>query len=99
MTIEKVIKQVAKELELDEYVVRRAYYSMFEFIIETVSGMSLKDEFLSKKDFEKVKNTFYLPILGRITIPYAKYEAIWEYHILKKHLGKNSISHVQNKED
>lgn len=84
MVLEEAIKQVAEELNIDEYVVRRVYYSVFEFIKDTVAEMPLKEEFLSKEDFEKLKRVFYIPGLGKIVIPYRTYEAVWKAYLNKK---------------
>lgn len=84
MTIEEAIKQVAKELDLDDYVVRRAYYSMFEFIKETIMEKPLKDELLSKEELSELKTVFYLPSLGKISIPYKRYKEIWDLYLKNK---------------
>jgi hypothetical protein len=84
MTVEEAIKQVSIELGIDEYVVRRAYYSMFEFIKETVMKMPLKEEFLSEKEFGELKKVFYLPSLGKIDVPYQRYKGIWKGYLERK---------------
>lgn len=84
MVLEEAIKQVAEELNIDEYVVRRVYYSVFEFIKDTVAEIPLKEEFLSKEDFEKLKRVFYIPGLGKIVIPYRTYKAVWKAYLNKK---------------
>lgn len=84
MTIDEAVKQVAEDLGLEECVVRRAYYSMFEFIKDTVTEMPLKEEFLSKEDFEKLKKVFYLPGFGKVFISYGRYKKVWENYLKKK---------------
>jgi hypothetical protein len=84
MTVDEAIKQVSAELEIDEYVVRRAYYSMFEFIKDTISELPLKEDFLSKEELSKLKKVFYLPSLGKINVPYSRYKKVWEAYLKKK---------------
>ena len=84
MTVEEAIKQVSAELGIDEYVVRRAYYSMFEFIKETATELPLKEEFLSKEEFSELKKVFYLPSLGKIDVPYQRYKGIWKGYLDRK---------------
>lgn len=84
MTVEEAIKQVSEELGIDEYVVRRAYYSMFEFIQETVMELPLKEEFLSEEEFSELKKVFYLPSLGKIDVPYRRYKGIWKGYLERK---------------
>ena len=88
MTVEEAIKQVSEELGIDEYVVRRAYYSMFEFIKETVMELPLKEEFLSEEEFSELKKVFYLPSLGKISVPYHRYKGIWKGYLERKAKGK-----------
>ena len=84
MTIDEAIKQVSQELELPEDVVRRAYYSMFEFIKETAMELPLKEEFLSREDLRELKKVFHLPLIGKITVPYSQYKRIWEAYLNKR---------------
>jgi hypothetical protein len=91
MTVEEAIKQVSEELGIDEYVVRRAYYSMFEFIQETVMELPLKEEFLSEEEFSELKKVFYMPILGKIDVPYSRYKKVWNAYLNK---GKNKNKDV-----
>ena len=84
MTVEEAIKKVSKELNIEECVVRRAYYSVFEFIMDTVTEMPLKEDFLSKEELSKLKKVFYLPSLGKIDIPYLRYKGIWENYLKGK---------------
>lgn len=88
MVVDDAIKQVSKELGIDEYVVRRAYYSMFEFIKDTVTELSLKKENLSKKELEELPKVFYIPKLGKIDVPYNRYKKIWEVYTNKRNKSK-----------
>jgi hypothetical protein len=95
MTVDEAIKQVSEELNIDEYVVRRAYYSQFEFIIETVTQLPLKEKFLSKEELSELKKVFYMPSLGKINVPYSRYKKVWEAYLKKKESNKD----VQAKEN
>ena len=101
MTIDEAIKQVAADLGLEEYVVRRAYYSMFEFIKETAMEMPLKEKLLDKEEFKELKKVFYMPTLGKVTIPYPRYKKIWEAYLDKKakRKNKNGQHDIQTEED
>jgi predicted nucleotidyltransferase len=57
---------------------------MFEFIKDTVTELPLKEEFLSKEDLDKLKKVFYMPALGKISVPYRRYKGIWEAYLNKK---------------
>jgi len=92
MTVEEAIKQTAVDMNLDECVVRRAYYSMFEFIIEAVGQLPLKEEFLSEKELSELRKVFYMPLLGKINVPYGRYKKIWEAYLNKR---KNKRYDVQ----
>lgn len=96
MTVDEAIKQVAINMNLDECVVRRAYYSMFEFIKDTVIELPLKEEFLSREDLGELKKVFYMPILGKIDVPYSRYKKVWNVYLNK---GKNKNKDVQAQED
>ena len=84
MTVDEAIKQVAQDLNLNEFVVRRAYYSVFEFIKDTATKLPLKEEFLSKEELQKLKKVFHIPALGKIDLPYTKYETIWKRYLNKR---------------
>ena len=88
MTVDEAIKQIAEEQGFDEHVVRRVYYSVFEFIKDTVIEMPLKEELLDKKEFEKLDRVFYIPGLGKVTIPYTRYKKIWEAYQSKRNKNK-----------
>lgn len=89
MTVDEAILQVAEELGLEVHVVRRVYYSMYEFILQEVGDMQLKEEFLSKEEYKKVSKIFNFPVIGKIAMPYSKYKGVWEGYLRK--LGKNKI--------
>ena len=97
MTVDEAISQVAEELGLEFHVVRRAYLSMYEFIVQEVGNMQLKEEFLSKEEYEKVSKIFNFPVIGKIAMPYSKYKGVWEGYLKK--LDKNKTGNVQAKED
>ena len=84
MTVDEAIKQVSEELKLEECVVRRVYYSMFECIIEKAAEIPFKKEFLSREEFEKLNKVFYMPGLGKIVTPYSRYKKVWEAYLKKK---------------
>ena len=84
MTVEEAIRQVSEELSVDEHVVRRAYYSMFEFIEDRISELPLKERLLSKEELSELKKTFILPKLGKVTVPYGRYNGVWEWWLKRK---------------
>lgn len=84
MTVNDAIRQVSETLEIEEFVVRRAYYSVFEFIKETAIELPLKEEYLSREEFEEMKKVFYIPGLGKVNAPYYKYKGIWDAYLKKR---------------
>jgi hypothetical protein len=71
----EVCKQVAKELNLPEEVVKAAFDSYWEFIRKTISEIPLKTE-MTEEEFSKYKTNFNLPSLGKFYCDYNRYRTI-----------------------
>lgn len=72
MKLEKIYKEVAKKLGLDESDVKDAYNLYWEFFREYITALPLKDE-LTEEEFSKLKTSFNVPSIGKFYWTYDRY--------------------------
>ena len=66
-----IFEQVSQELNLPSEVVKKAYYSFYEFMREHIKALPLKDN-ISKEEFDKLRTNFNLPSLGKLSCTYTR---------------------------
>lgn len=77
-------KQLSKELDIPEEVVREAYNSYWVFVRESIKALPLKED-LSEKEFSKLRTNFNVPSLGKLNCVYQRYKGVRKkYQYLKK---------------
>lgn len=72
MKLEKVYKQVALELGLDESDVKEAYQLYWNFFRKSIESLPLKED-LTEEEFLKLKTSFNIPYLGKFSCTYDRY--------------------------
>ena len=80
-----VCKEVAKELNIPEEVVKAAFVSSWEFIKKKIGEIPLKTE-MTEEEFSKYRTNFNLPSLGKFYCDYERYRII-----------RNGLKFVKNK--
>lgn len=75
MDLNTIIKEVAKELDQPEDLVRNTYKSYWEFIKDSIESLPLKED-LSSEDFETLRTSINIPSLGKLNCTYSKYLGI-----------------------
>lgn len=84
MSYQEILKKVAIELNLPVKVVKLAYESHWTFIRETITSLPLKES-LNEEDFSKLRTSFNIPSLGKMSVTWERYlymKKQWE--ILKR---------------
>lgn len=66
------IKRIAKELSLPEKVIKKVYKAYWTFIRVHISELPLKEE-LSEEEFKKLRTSFNLPYLGKLSCTYKRW--------------------------
>lgn len=84
MNYKEVLDQVANKLNIPVEVVKEAYESYWEYVRNTISELSLKDD-LSEDEFNKLRVNFNIPSIGKLACPYERYKAIKDRY---KHIKK-----------
>lgn len=70
--LERIYREVAKELKIDSKIVKDLYTSYWRAIREYISSLDYK-EGLTEKEFNEIKTNVNIPALGKLFCTYETY--------------------------
>lgn len=78
MTYDEILSQVARNLNLPEILVGRAYRAYWRAVKEHITSLPLKED-LSDEEFLRLRPNVNIPSIGKL------YVTLDRYHGMKKH--------------
>ena len=91
LTMLKLYKKVAEEMNIPVEVVEFAYKSYWKFIRKTIQELPLKED-LSEEEFNELKTNFNIVSLGKLSCNYDRYKRL-------KLREKYKNEYIENKEN
>ena len=84
MTYKEIINKVSGDINLPPDTVDKIYKSYWRYIRDTIQSLPLKDD-ISEEEFSKLKPSFNIPSLGKLTCTYKRYLGVKErFNHIKK---------------
>ena len=85
MKLEKVYKEVALKLGLNESDVKEAYQLYWNFFRKSIESLPLKED-LTEEEFNALKTNINIPSLGKFNCTYNRYLGVKERFKYIKHI-------------
>ena len=92
-----IIRDVSKELNIPINKVIKAYWIQYKFIKEKIGELDLSRNDITEEEFNKLKKSFNIPLLGKFNVSYDRYKGVKNRQRFLKEKAKDG--RVQNTDD
>lgn len=75
MRYDKQLIQIAEELDIPLDVIKEVYLSFWRFIKEKIRELPLNED-LSEEEFKKLRTSFNIPSLGKLSCSYERMKRV-----------------------
>ena len=89
MTLDEIIRKVAKEMNLPYDVCHKAYMSSWKFVLNHIQELPLSAE-LPIEEFRKLRPNFNMPSLGKFYVTEALFNTKNERYLMLQKLKKEN---------
>lgn len=85
MRYNEILSKVSEETGLPIDIINKTYKAYWDFIKQTIQGMPLKEENIKEDEFLKLRASFNVPSLGKLSCTYDRFLGIKRrYDLIKK---------------
>jgi hypothetical protein len=85
MRYNEILSKVSEETGLPIDIINKTYKAYWDFIKQTIQSMPLKEENIKEDEFLKLRPSFNVPSLGKLSCTYDRFLGIKRrYDLIKK---------------
>lgn len=85
MRYSEILSKVSEETGLPIDIINKTYKAYWDFIKQTIQGMPLKEENIKEDEFSKLRTSFNVPSLGKLSCTLDRFLGIKRrYDLIKK---------------
>lgn len=92
MTLDEIITQVSKELNLPRRIVDRVYKAYWRAVREHVTSLPLKQD-LAEEEFSKLQPNVNIPSIGKLYVTWDRYQRMKRAYKIQQEKRERDVAH------